>query len=1029
MSISHFKTIPAFIALTFFAHTISQASEFNFKDVNITVPDGFTVELAAEPPLVGHPMMACFDEKGRMFISEAAGTNGVIEILEQITPNFIRMIEDTNGDGKFDKSTIFADKLQIPNGALWLDGSLYVAEPPGLWRYTDTNNDGVADLRQHIAGRVKSNGMSASLHGPVLSPTGRLFWCGGQSGFSLDKNVADPGHRMAPGVFTLKTDGTEHEQWSIGGLANPVEACFSAEGEVFGTISILDHDEGARHDALMHWVYGGVYNVNPNDPLLLKETGPHLPPLSRVGQVAPAGSMRYRGDQFGEKYKDNIFWAQFNTHKIICTKIKRKGATFESVDEDFLIGDNVDFHVTDVFEDADGSLLVIDTGGWFRHGCPTSQLAKPDVQGAIYRIRKTGMKKIEDARGLKLDWQNTTPAELSQRFDDPRFAVEDRAVSSLAKNKSAVNALNKVLHKSPSVQARRDAIWALSRLGTDPARSSLRTALNDKDPSVRQSAVYACGMEHDGFAVQPLMKIAVADSEPSIRREAATALGRIKNAIAVPKLLAALRTKNDAFLTHSLIYALIQINDAEATQKGLADPSPRVRRGALLALNKMDNVQLTREQIAPLLRSDDLDLKGAAFSIASKNTNFTDEAVAVLRDAFNEKSPGEERLTFLGSTLLTLSTNASVQQLVADTFTNEISKPIRLMLLDAIKKPNLKSYPASWFDALEKNLKNADPEVRLAAVSVIQERGLRKFDVQLAELAKNESQPAPLRMAVLNTLAPRLSPVNDDAFHFLQDYLKPKASALLRLNAARTMASLKLSDEQLSKTAELLPTVDPLTLPTLLRSFSRASNDNVGLALVAALEKTPAAANLSVDELARMIKKFSDKVQAAAKPLLQKLGADLEKQQAHLEELTPLTEGGDLNKGKAIFFGKKAACFNCHRISGQGGVAGPNLSQIGKIRTGRDLLESVLYPSASIVQGYHPFSIETEDDQVYGGVITKQNEEAVWIRGTDLVENKVDQKKIKVMRESAISIMPTGFGDILSKEELRDLIAYLRSLQ
>jgi len=148
-----------------------------------------------------------------------------------------------------------------------------------------------------------------------------------------------------------------------------------------------------------------------------------------------------------------------------------------------------------------------------------------------------------------------------------------------------------------------------------------------------------------------------------------------------------------------------------------------------------------------------------------------------------------------------------------------------------------------------------------------------------------------------------------------------------------------------------------------------------------------------------------------------------------LEELLPLAQGGDLSRGKQIFFGKKAACFTCHRISGQGGMVGPNLSAVGGIRSGRDLLESVLYPSASIVQGFRPYNVETDDGEIYSGIITRQTSEAVWLRGADLAEKKIETKQIKSMSESAISIMPQGLGDALTKEELRDLLAYLQSLK
>ena len=80
-----------------------------------------------------------------------------------------------------------------------------------------------------------------------------------------------------------------------------------------------------------------------------------------------------------------------------------------------------------MLEDADGSLLVIDTGGWYKLCCPTSQLHKPDVLGAIYRVRRKGAPQLDDPRGLKLAWAKLTPAELAKLLDDARPAVRRRA--------------------------------------------------------------------------------------------------------------------------------------------------------------------------------------------------------------------------------------------------------------------------------------------------------------------------------------------------------------------------------------------------------------------------------------------------------------------------------------------------------------------------------------------------------------------------------------------------------------------------
>ena len=103
------------------------------------------------------------------------------------------------------------------------------------------------------------------------------------------------------------------------------------------------------------------------------------------------------------------------------------GATFTSRDTDFLVSDSLDFHPTDVIEDADGSLLVVDTGGWYKLCCPTSQLAKPDVPGAIYRVRKRGAPVVADPRGRRLDWSEASPTALIDRLADRRPAVWRRA--------------------------------------------------------------------------------------------------------------------------------------------------------------------------------------------------------------------------------------------------------------------------------------------------------------------------------------------------------------------------------------------------------------------------------------------------------------------------------------------------------------------------------------------------------------------------------------------------------------------------
>ena len=89
----------------------------------LRVPAGFTVELAAAAPLVAHPIMAGFDDRGRLYVADNAGLNLSADELQKQLPNMIRMLEDTDGDGRYDRATLFADKMTFPQGAAWYRGA------------------------------------------------------------------------------------------------------------------------------------------------------------------------------------------------------------------------------------------------------------------------------------------------------------------------------------------------------------------------------------------------------------------------------------------------------------------------------------------------------------------------------------------------------------------------------------------------------------------------------------------------------------------------------------------------------------------------------------------------------------------------------------------------------------------------------------------------------------------------------------------------------------------------------------------
>jgi glucose/arabinose dehydrogenase len=594
------------------------------------LPPGFVAERAAGPPLVKHPMFACFDECGRLYVADSAGVNPGREELTRNPPHRIRLLEDTDSDGRFDAARDFALKLTYPQGVLWHDGAVYTAAAPSLWRLEDTDGDGLADRRQELVTGWPLTGIADELHGPDVGPDGRVYWYCGR----FHHEIRRPGGPIlrrgrAPLVLRCRADGSDVEVLS-GAQGNPVKAAFTDEGEplVCGTWSGGDGD---RQDVIIHCVAGGDYPVLDGDFGEHKKTGDLLPPLSRLGVAAACGVARCRGTAFPEGYRGNLFSALFNLHKVMRHIVERDGATFRSRDEDFVTSDDPDFHPTDVVEDADGSLLVVDTGSWFSH-CPTSKIGKGAADGGIYRIRRAEADTVADPWGRSIEWARLDPRALAGLLDDLRFAVRDRAIALLARRGSeAVGALREAMRVDAPARARRNAVWALARIDGLDARAAARSALGDPDMGVRLAAATVAGLHRDALAAPRLTERLKDDEALAVRREAATALGRMRQVPAVGALLDGLRGNGDRFLEHALIYALIVIDDRRSTLPGLFDPNPRVRRGALIALDQMDHGELTLDEVLPRLNESDVELARTALRAIARRPAWARSMVETLR--------------------------------------------------------------------------------------------------------------------------------------------------------------------------------------------------------------------------------------------------------------------------------------------------------------------------------------------------------------------------------------------------------------
>ncbi|MGB0582332.1 MAG: PVC-type heme-binding CxxCH protein, partial [Limisphaerales bacterium] len=591
----------------------------------ITVPEGFMVSEAVAPGLIAYPMFAAFDHQGRLYVAESSGKDIRGAAMAENPECRIRLLEDTNGDGVFDSSTVFAGKIGIPMGVLHHRGSVYVASPPDFLKLTDSNNDGVADQREVLLSGWNVRG-TASLHGPFLGPDGWMYLTDGRHGYDIQTKEGAQVKGLASRIWKCRPDGTGLDWHAGGGFDNPVEVIFTDSGQMIGTMTYFTNPMHGQRDALMHFIRGGVYSKDHASVSEFKRTGDLLGPLTRFARVAPAGLHRYRGSQLGDGFRGNLFSAHFNPHRVMRHVLTRTNGTFISEDSDFLVSKHPDFHPTDIVEDADGSLIVVDTGGWYVDQCPLSRISKPEFRGSLYRVSRIGALPVKDPRGFDLRIGNVSAA--VKLLQDPRPVVRDRACDLLARSGGrSVAALSGLRTESPVVEVRCSAVWILHQIGTRPALVAIQEALDDPHPEVRIAAAKSIGLT-GGTASFERLHAMLKDEDAGVRRQVAATLGQLGNVRSNGPLIKAANTVTNRFEEHAIIYSLIE-NFSRMTNSNIKHSAkqferlpPGSARAALIAFDQMEGSELTEEHVLPMLDYPDAKVQATASWILTRHKDW-----------------------------------------------------------------------------------------------------------------------------------------------------------------------------------------------------------------------------------------------------------------------------------------------------------------------------------------------------------------------------------------------------------------------
>lgn len=1006
------------------------------------VPDGFQVQSAVARDLVERPMFAALDADGSLFVLDSGGANG--NDRRENPSDVLRRLTDTDGDGVYDKSQVFADKIVFGTGLVCYDGAVFLTSPPSLWKFEDTTGDGVADQRTElVTGFAFNQSCTDDVHGACLGPDGRIYFLPGR----FHHKIQVPGgpvirEGVGPWLMRCRPDGRDVEIVS-GAVGNPVEVAFLPAGDMFiqGTFWAKPNVAGGLRDALIHAVPGGEYSVRDRDYSDRIRTGEFLPALVPFTATAPSGLAAYESDQWGETFRNNLFTSHFNTGKILRHRLTRQGGSFTCETEDFVTAAQGDVHFTDVLEDANGSLLIVDTGGWYLACCPASGSIKPEVKGGIYRVTRQGAPRVEDPFGHAITWDKTNVTELAAHLDDSRTKVRERAILALSKRGAEATAeLTNVLKSQASTpRQKRNAVWALCRMESPAARAATRVALHDGDEDVRQAAAHAVALHREAAAHDQITAL-LRDDSLAVRREAAHALGRIGRSDAVPKLLEAMAelspdgaATQDRFVEHAFIFALISINDAVATRPGLTADSPAQRRAALIALDQMPLTILGPDDLAPLLSTSDTQLLKAASEVLARHPEWTNVSIQLVDEWLNEDHFPDDRLERLVGMVRVLHADDAMSRLLNRHLANQgrLSLSARRALLLALAKSEVRDVPSAWREGIAEALRSADSQVQRSALQAVESLSIQSLAEDVRRVAADTKATSAIRLAALRSLTVLQQELTNQEFEFLLSHLSPDTPFQESLTALDVVAQAELDDTRLRKLLPLIRQASPVQLPLVLTAFSQGASEEVGREFIKALEASSASPAPELVE--QSLRHYGPEILTEARPLLDRLRKTVESQVARLDELEIMIQrnSGDVSRGRELFFGK-AQCALCHVVAGRGGKVGPDLSAIGEIRAARGLLEAIVFPSASFARGYEPITVELDDGRVLTGLAGRETSEELVlmvIQDREPVEVPIRRERIEQVEIGRISTMPNGLDRQLEPQELSDLIAYLQQLR
>ena len=957
------------------------------------VPEGFHVELVASEPDLMNPVAMAFDDAGRIYVTESFEYP-----RHEPGPgrDRIKILHDTDGDGKIDSVKIFAEGLNIPSGIAVGHGGVWVANAPDILFLEDTDGDDVADRQSVVVtgfGRIDTHELPNAL---TWGPDGYLY---GLNGVFNPSVVEQNGKRFEFTCAMFRIDPrTKRFELFCEGTSNPWGIAFDTVGSAFISACVIDH--------LWHLTQSAYY---------LRQGGPYPPHTwwaesivkHKHQMAAYCGIEYFDSDAYPASYRDRLYMGNIHGGCINSDRIERFGATYQAFGEpDFLTANDVWFMPVAQKVGPDGCLYVLD---WYdRYHCYQDASADPKGvdrgHGRLYRIvhGKRPTPRFEDLSKL-------TNTELIVALSDPNIFVRQRSQLKLAERAATltsqeISTLEVFGLKGPTLKSQLHAIWALA--AAHKLRDEFVSWLLDvEEPEIRAWGIRLTA-EHfpTNMVLRNRCEQLAKDSDARVRLQAA---------IAAPKFASSEFGPSD-------------VMNMELDVLNHSQDDPIISR--VVWQNSLPFAQTTRQQVLKRLtdrieQPEDL-LRSMLPRFAGK---WIDDALAnrssqqEIQDLLSELLDAANKLKKVSPDNAAAAMRPIFARLQSKELTLNTIEPVLKKFHAENPSPDWKQWTKEKLSAKEREWNKSELILGLVAGE--------EQPQKIAEgLLLDQTTAVDLRQELLNYASIRDRKLATKALLLAIDRSVEESQRNETdkkwLNVTIEMGGTELSAvdlEQLGSKVSMLAPGEQAALAEKMSQREPAASGLLEWIRDGKLRKEL----LSPNRIRLLAANGSDPTKSAISKIYGtvRLDEDPERERVvkRIAEQAKGMRGGDAARGWLVY---DRICGQCHVMHNRGVEVGPNITANGRGNFDQ-LLVSIFNPSLVIGDAYRSVTIRTDDDTVLTGLLVSRDETKTVVKTQGGKEVTVLAENIESFQQDKKSLMPEGIESQLSDAELADLLALL----